>query len=207
MNTHQVKETKLLRNTAKLNEYIKVKGECPKCSSYYLNDSECESCGFQLNFDVVGNDFGPRSFYFMKEFFVDNQSWLESKQPKNIYNKSKKVLKYKRMILRRFRELLDFSNFSGVRDGYIVLECRSIIHEYISLGGSGKELSLYLDRGESYFSTLNNDIVKCSMEFDEDVIKLKEKWINKQTIFFFKFILSISFVCFCSFILFLYFIS
>ena len=207
MNTHQVKETKLLRNTAKLNEYIKVKGECPKCSSYYLNDNECESCGFQLNFDVIGSDFGPRSFYFMKEIFIEDHSWLENNLPRSLYNQNKKVLKYRRTILRRFRELLDFSSFSGMRDGYIVLECRHIIREYISLGGKGKELSLYLDNENESYLKLKSDIIKCSREYSEEDKNLKEKLVNKQTIFFSKFILALSFVCFCAYILFLYFVS
>lgn len=207
MNTHQVKETKLLRNAAKLNEYIQVKGECPKCKSYFLTEKECESCGFQLNFDVIGNDFGPRSFYFMKELFIENDSWLEDKLPRSFYNQQKKTVKFKRQILRRFRELLDFTNFSTVNDSYILLECRSIIREYISLGGKANDLSLYLDRESVFFQTLSGDIHKCHLEYLLEKKNLKEKWINKHTTFFFKYILLISLISFCSYILFLYFVS
>lgn len=42
---------------------------CPNCGSVYLNDFKCEACGRSLSYHPVGEPFGPKSLYGLKERF------------------------------------------------------------------------------------------------------------------------------------------
>ena len=48
---------------------------CPKCRSIFITKRECESCGYRLNFDKVGEPFGKRSFFEREELYKKIPPW------------------------------------------------------------------------------------------------------------------------------------
>ena len=202
MNTSQINSAKFLKSKTQINEYIAIKGECPKCHSYFVSEDECESCGFQINFDVVGNEFGPRSFFFMKEVFVENLTLIEGFLPQNLLNKLEKTLKYKRLIFKRYKELLGAWISYPASHDYITLECRHIVREYILLGGTGKELSLFLTDDMSSFTDIYNEIIKA--EEERDAGNTKSSLISNELLFLLKFVSILALVSFAFYLVFLF---
>lgn len=43
---------------------------CEFCQSVYLTDNICESCGRSVRYDLIGQPFGYKSFYGIKERYV-----------------------------------------------------------------------------------------------------------------------------------------
>jgi hypothetical protein len=94
-------------------DYKPVKS-CPKCKSVFVTDSECEGCGFQLTYTPLGEAFGERSFYGLKDSYWMHRSKLVKQWPSLERKKSKEALKYKRDLLHRYDLLLGF--LLGVSD-------------------------------------------------------------------------------------------
>lgn len=82
--------------------------KCPKCNSVFISDMECESCNYQLHFDLLGEPLGLRSFYTLKENYWNDLSSV-SKIHHSFEKKSNvKYESYKRKILLRYNVLLDY---------------------------------------------------------------------------------------------------
>ena len=43
---------------------------CEFCQSVYLTDNLCESCGRSVRYDLIGDPFGHKSFYGIKERYI-----------------------------------------------------------------------------------------------------------------------------------------
>lgn len=88
-------------------DYKPVKS-CPKCKSVFVTDSECEGCGFQLSYSPIGEAFGEKSFYSLKDDYWIQRSRFIKSWPKFERKHSEDALKYKRDLLHRFDLLLNF---------------------------------------------------------------------------------------------------
>ena len=54
---------------------------CEYCQSVYLTDNICESCGRSVRFDVIGKPFGYKSYYGIKERYINELPWLVQRYP------------------------------------------------------------------------------------------------------------------------------
>lgn len=88
-------------------DYKPVK-TCPKCKSVFVTDSECEGCGFQLAYTPIGEAFGERSFYGLKDDYWIYRSRFVKQWPSAERKNSTDALKYKRDLLHRYDLLLNF---------------------------------------------------------------------------------------------------
>lgn len=67
---------------------------CPKCASFFLSDTSCESCGFQLDYDALGSPMGERSFYSLMEAYHQDQALHLRLFPRISSGQIKRSLKY-----------------------------------------------------------------------------------------------------------------
>ena len=81
---------------------------CPSCGSYFITDIKCEDCGFVPFEERLGSPYGEKSFYSIKAryweaapFWMRHFPFLEPKT-------STATAQYKKVLLLRYRHLLDF---------------------------------------------------------------------------------------------------
>lgn len=122
-------------------EYRPVK-TCPKCTSLFITDNECEGCGFQFSYSPLGEAFGEKSFYSLKETYWDDRSRLIQLWPSFERRKSSDAQKYLRDLNHRYELLLDFLlGDSGVDRKFYWIEFKDLCRELISYEVSIDELS------------------------------------------------------------------
>jgi len=81
---------------------------CPNCQSFYLTDTECESCGFQLDFDRMGKPFDERSFYNYKDDYWECQPFYV-KLMNSLENKNSELCGiYRKQLNHRFDDFMKF---------------------------------------------------------------------------------------------------
>lgn len=63
---------------------------CPKCRSVFVTDTECESCGLQLQFNRLQDPFGNKSYFSIKEQEVESSKVFGFNLPwRTNYNKKR----------------------------------------------------------------------------------------------------------------------
>lgn len=97
---------------------------CPSCHSVYLTDSLCEACGRSLLYHPVGEPFGPKSFYGIKERYLESQHPFYRFFPQFEDKNSKYANSYKRNLSKRFTDLLEAFN----SDEQMVKENRKLFY-------------------------------------------------------------------------------
>lgn len=81
---------------------------CPRCSSYFITEKKCEDCGFVPFEERLGAPFGERSFYTLKEnYWLSAPAWMR-RFPKLENKQSRPAKEYKRVLLLRYKHLLDY---------------------------------------------------------------------------------------------------
>jgi len=80
---------------------------CPSCKSVFLTDNLCEACGRSLLYHPIGEPFGPKSFYGIKERYVEGQHAFYRFFPQFEDKTSKYANSYKRNLSKRFTDLLE----------------------------------------------------------------------------------------------------
>ncbi len=83
---------------------------CPYCQSVYISDKLCEACGRSLLYNPIGIPFGPKSFYGMKERYIENQNVINRFFPQFENIKSPKAQSYVRNLSKRFTDLISAFN-------------------------------------------------------------------------------------------------
>lgn len=113
-------------------DYHPVK-RCPKCFSVFITDDECEGCGYQLNYNPIGEAFGEKSFYSLKEAYWDERGRLVQLWPDLERKKSASAKKYVRDLSHRYDMLLEFLLGESDEDrGFYWLEFQDLCRELLS---------------------------------------------------------------------------
>lgn len=105
--------------------------KCPKCSSIFCTDKECEVCGLQFGHDFLGEAFGAKSFYqFHHDYY--QSTWPKFKR----FFKSKDFRRYQRQLLKRFSDLVfyfykDYAEFDQelLKKDFYYLEFLELVDE------------------------------------------------------------------------------
>lgn len=135
----------------------KAKKACPFCHSYYLTDTQCEACGKSLVYDPVGEPFSAKSFFAIKERYVEEFDVLTRFYPVFESLSSDEALAYTRKLKKRLIDLLDYFNYreafydekSLFERKLFFIECQFIIDELLSYGVSGESLITLLEKKSS----------------------------------------------------------
>lgn len=103
--------------------------KCPKCSSVFVTDDECESCGFQFGINYLGEPLDEKSFYSLQENYVNElkRSYFSSTIKKLTAN-------YLRAVLHRFDVLVEhFTTPDNQNFEFFSYELKSVIEELLNL--------------------------------------------------------------------------
>ena len=95
-------------STSLLPKPLKEIQKCPECSSVFLDNNECESCGLQLGFDFLGDPLGEKSFYTIRENYWEVLGPVGKLHLELETLDKKKFEKYQRKLLFRYNVLLDY---------------------------------------------------------------------------------------------------
>lgn len=151
--------------------------KCPQCESVFIDNNECESCGYQLGFDFLGDPLGEKSFYTIRENY-----WMDLGPIAKIHLDfesfdSKKFDRYKRKLLMRYNVLLDY--FYNQKDyrlserNLFLQEFTDLIIELVKYGVSDKELWQNVDdihHGEELsilYTKIQDSIIEGKKEKEE----------------------------------------
>lgn len=105
---------------------------CEFCNSVYLTDNLCESCGRSVRYDLIGEAFGYKSFYGLKERYIKDLPILIRRYPifENMQSPGAKSLK--RQMQKR---LSDLANLIEHKDKNLFdMEAYEIINELLFFG-------------------------------------------------------------------------
>lgn len=137
-------ESSLLPNVPKEN-YQPIK-RCKYCQSIHLDDIKCESCGRMINYHPVGEPFGPKSFYAIKENYLESLNFLVKGFSSLENKKSPDAIQYAKKLLKRL-DLLLLS--LAERDEQVVanqkkfkVEIYDLVDELLRYGESKKSLQM-----------------------------------------------------------------
>lgn len=85
---------------------------CPYCQSVFITEKSCEACGRSLLYHPIGIPFGPKSYYGLKERYIENQNALVRFFPQFEDKNSKLANSYVRNLSKRFTDLISAFNSS-----------------------------------------------------------------------------------------------
>lgn len=139
MNIYSPQNTDLIKKTkSKIVGKLKVE-VCPKCESIFITSKECEACGYQFAIDRIGEPYGEKSFYALKDSFIHSLPSLVRAFPRLEYFFKDHKRKYIFELKRRFQLLAEqFENdprsnsefFIEVHDLVIELSEYEVPEEY-----------------------------------------------------------------------------
>jgi hypothetical protein len=118
--------------------------KCPFCHSLFLTDTNCETCGRSLNYELIGKPFSYKSYYILKEKYLESFSLTEKLIPSLENKNSNQAQSYKRKIVKRLKDLLIGFNtpkLMGAEERKLFyIEALAIIDELINYNFSHNEL-------------------------------------------------------------------
>ncbi|MCK5882748.1 MAG: hypothetical protein KAG61_03600, partial [Bacteriovoracaceae bacterium] len=142
---------------------------CPKCKSIYVDDGECESCGFRLGLDRLGDPLGERSYYAISESYLKEHSVFGIELPQLFYSKRKKD-KYLRQLNFRFTILLDYflsdRDCNQVRRRVFWSELKTITWKMVQLGVSHNGIADQVEKhqGHTEYRIVASEIINYLMD-------------------------------------------
>lgn len=139
--------------------YLPVK-RCPYCQSVFINKQSCESCGRSMLYHPIGEPFGPKSFYGMKESYVENLNFMVRFFPPFENKKSPSAQGYLRKLKKRFFYLLNAFNTPDLiakkQRQIFYNESKVLIDELLCYGISAEVIQALIE--ESGNSLLSQDL-------------------------------------------------
>lgn len=126
---------------------------CRFCHSVFLDDHFCETCGRSVHYHPIGNPFGPKSFYGLKEQYINSLNYFLRFFPQFENYKSLSAQSYVRRLSKRFSDLLSAFNSRDVilpeQEILFVAECKKLIDELILYGVDAKLLSQLIEANDN----------------------------------------------------------
>lgn len=117
---------------------------CLTCHSVYLNETHCEACGRAIDFNLLGEPMSFKSFYRIKERYIEEHSPLVKYYPVFEDRTSNRASSYKRNLIKRFKDLVHaFSspnNLSELSRKLFYLETKALVDEMIDYEISANSL-------------------------------------------------------------------
>ncbi|MBT7610658.1 MAG: hypothetical protein HN576_12940 [Bacteriovoracaceae bacterium] len=117
---------------------------CPKCDSIFVTTKECESCGFQMNLNLIGEPLDRKSFYSLQEKYVKDFK-------KTYFTSTRNKLKeeYKRAIWHRFDILLGFfPDPENEQFSFFSIELKDLVEELLVFGINADQLKFKCSQSE-----------------------------------------------------------
>lgn len=178
---------------------------CPKCHSVFVTEKECEACGYQMGVDKLGEPFGLKSFFGIKEEYQFIYPWTFRLLNIGLV-KEKTILKYRGVLRRRFETLMTYFSMnkgSSEERKLFLFEAKEIIHEYWLCRGKLSQLWIIAERieGLPFHASIVEELKVCESK-GLPRLKLQKEGILPPP-FITKLILGVVFVVGASYLTFL----
>ena len=83
---------------------------CPFCQSVFIGEKSCESCGRSMQYHPIGEPFGAKSLYGIKERYIESFNTINRFFPFLENKKSPMAKSYVRKLEKRFSDLISAFN-------------------------------------------------------------------------------------------------
>lgn len=111
---------------------------CPFCQSVFIDEKCCESCGRSMQYHPIGEAFGAKSLYGIKERYIENLNDIIRFFPFFENKKSAAAKSYVRKLEKRFSDLISAFNSPGVmandQKKLFFVESKYLIDELLRYG-------------------------------------------------------------------------
>lgn len=189
INSQKKKKVLYIDDPLRLGVKIEVKDICPSCHSLHITKSHCESCGLQFWIDIIGEPFGARSFFTLKDDFsleLSRMDYIHWKLSIESFKKKSEVQRYLRHSLKRYRDLIQF--FSQLEEHSIesdqlrlfIYETKELMHEYNKFKGDLSALFIPL-QSASFDSSLAMAVEKELSSFLNQMERWEDHSSNGQS--------------------------
>jgi hypothetical protein len=121
---------------------------CEHCQSVYLTDNICESCGRSVRYDLIGTPFSYKSFYGMKERYINELTVVVRKYPFFENPKSLQARGFIRQLQKRLGDLAYLTEHEQKK--LFDVEAFEIINELLFYSVSVDSIRIYLGNNFAY---------------------------------------------------------
>lgn len=153
---------------------------CPFCQSIFINKKSCEDCGRSLQYHLIGEPFGVKSFYGIKERYIDGLNIFIQIFPFFENGRSPYVKSYLRKLEKRFLDLISAFNSKNLIDlseeKLFEIELKGLVDEILYLGVDASVLQALLLENDC--SRIGHDLLSYLKE-EGGMIKAKNSWPNE----------------------------
>lgn len=150
---------------------------CPYCQSVYITDKLCEACGRSMIYHPIGEPFGSKSFYGIKERYIESQHSFYRFFPQFEDKDSSLASSYKRNLSKRFTDLLEAFNTDEptVKESrkLFYAESMEIIDELLLYNVPAKLISAVLEDNDA--SLVGRELL-VYLQNAEANFKVSKKW-------------------------------
>lgn len=138
---------------------------CPKCHSVFISEKECEACGFQFHIDQLGEPFGHRSFFSLRDEYHFSSPWAFRFLAIGISTQSSVIQKYQGALERRLKVLMEYFSLGDEneeRRRLFLFEAKELIFEYWLTQGKLSRVwrSLELLEGKILYQPLSELLIE-----------------------------------------------
>lgn len=135
-----------------LSAYKSVK-RCRYCRSVFIDEKICESCGRSMLFHPVGEPFGAKSFYGIKERYVESFPAFLRFFPQFENSESPEAKSYVRKLSKRFSDLIAAFNtplmIPSEERKFFYGECIELIDEMLRYKTDTQVIYSFLEENDS----------------------------------------------------------
>ena len=129
--------------------------KCPKCRSFFITESECESCGFQFK-KKLESVFSHRSFYALKDDYNREMEIFYRFLPKLISKNHPIRKKYVILYLNRSKKLIQYFSHSD----HSPERLRLFLSEFEALCEEAFQLKVTTENFFEIIEKCENDILR-----------------------------------------------
>lgn len=126
---------------------------CRFCHSVFIGDNSCESCGRSIHYHPVGEPFSFKSYYGIKEQYINSLNSFLRFFPYFENYKSQAAQSYVRKLSKRFSDLLSAFNSPDIilpeQEIFFVAESKKIIDELILYGVEAKSIVQIIEMNDN----------------------------------------------------------
>ncbi len=132
--------------------YLPIK-RCPYCQSVFINKQSCEACGRSMLYHPIGEPFGPKSFYGIKENYIEGLNVFIRLFPQFEDKKSATAQSYIRKLSKRFLDLVTAYNTNDLiaknQNQLFYIESITLIDELLCYGTSSQVIQTLLEENDN----------------------------------------------------------
>ena len=151
---------------------------CPKCNSLMIEDNICQSCDYNLDYNPLGDTLGEKSFFTLKENYLDSLSRFE-RENLHLFKNESKFQSYLNKVKFRYNDLLDFfyaeESIQHPERSVYLYELSQVVLEMMNSGVNESEIWTPMqvrdDLGESHTMSLYDQIRGIVSQFQKDEVK------------------------------------